>query len=314
MSKKHVAVTGATGFLGKNLTLALLKNKYSVATVSLDKSNLFGKSVSYHIADLTREIPTTAMSNASAIVHIAGEIAIGASLNAPRERIDNNVGMMLSVLEGARMSDRKPLVVFISTTQMYGRTKRKKVTEQEPVFPVDPYSASKIICETLLALYADLYGIPYVILRCESFYGPHQRKGMFITDTIEKMIAQESVSMGHLLGRRNFTYVGDVAEAIVLALKAPIRAHNQIYNITGPSMSLSQIFTLTKNIVARKIHKKISITKDAAGATFPQRLKINPFAVSTHKARHSLKWHPRTPLKKGLEKTVDYFLRQDKNP
>lgn len=308
MSKRHVVVTGATGFLGKNLIPALLKNKYSVAVISLDKIKIFGKSVSYHATDLTREVPTNSMSKASAIVHIAGEIAIGASLNAPRERIDNNVGMTLSVLEAARLSGSKPLVVFISTTQMYGRTKRKKVNEQEPVFPVEPYSASKIMCETLLALYADLYGIPYITLRCESFYGPHQRKGMFISDIIEKMITQENVSMGPLLGRRNFTYVGDVAEAIVLALKAPVRAHNQIYNITGLSTSLSGVFAMLQKIISRKMRKKISVAKEV-GAPLHQRLKINPFAVSTQKARHSLKWHPRTHLKKGLEKTVDYFLK-----
>ncbi len=303
MHRKRVLVTGATGFLGKNLVPMLLKNKYRVTVVGRSAQRTFGNEISYYTADLLKELPAGAVHAADAIIHLAGEIAIGPSLNVPRERIDHNVGMTLSVLEAARLSGKKPLVIFISTTQLYGHTKKRIATEEERPFPLEPYSASKMMCETLCVMYHALYGIPYIILRSESFYGPHQRSGMFISDTVAKMSANNHITTGSLSTRRNFSYTGDVVDAILKALNAPARAENQIYNITGTPLSMKKVVSTLAQIIGKQRGTKIRITETQNNAK--PAVSVNEFATSTKKAARLLKWRARTKLKTGLQKTVD---------
>lgn len=299
-----VLVTGASGFIGTRLVNALLENAYDVHIVTRSNKQPWGARVKYHRTDLARG-PLPSLVDFAAIVHLASVIDINASLAKPRERIDQNTVMDLVVLEALRINDAKPLVIFASTDRVYGRTKKRVVGEEEKPFPIEPYTASKIMGETMLELYAHLFDFPYIVLRFDSVYGPGQPRTMFISDMIQKMLVSDSISTGPLSTKKNFVYVDDAVDALQKALTAPRKAYNQVYNIGGKHGSLKSVLaTLQKAFKARK--RTITVREEARSMR-PSKAEVNPFALSTQKARRLLGWKASTTLYKGLQNTIEYF-------
>lgn len=299
-----ILITGASGFIGTRLVERLLDRSYDVHVVTRANKSPWGKRVTYYRTDLARG-PLPPLSDFAAIIHLASIIDINASLTKPRERIDQNTAMDLTLLETLRISEAKPLVIFTSTDRVYGRTKKRIVREEEKPFPIEPYTASKIIGETLLELYAHLFDFPYIVLRFDSVYGPGQPRTMFIPDMIQKMLVSDAITTGPLTTKKNFVYVDDAVDAIVKALEASPKAHNQVYNIGGAHHSLSAILaTLKKAFKSRK--RTITVSEEARSMR-PSKAEVNPFALSTQKARKLLGWKAMTPLYKGLLKTIEYF-------
>lgn len=302
--KKRVLVTGASGFIGTHLVRALLDARYDVSVVSRGSAK-FAEKVTHHRLDLARA-SLDGIVDVDAIVHLASEIEINRSIEEPRDRIDHNLAMDLNLLEAARKSGKKPLLIFSSTDRMYGKTKKHTVTENEPPFPIEPYTASKIMSEVALQAYAHLYDIPYIVLRFDSVYGPGQPRAMFISDMIQKMLALDYVTTGPLSTKKNFVYVHDVVDAILRALKAPVSARNHAYNIGGKHASLEEVLTTLKAVFARTKKRTIRTIEEKLSLR-PSKAEVAPFILSDAKARRLLKWKAKTPLYKGLQKTIEYF-------
>ena len=302
--KTKVLVTGATGFIGTRLIHALLAGGYDVHVVTRSNKAPWGKSVTYHRTDLARG-PLPSLTDFAAIVHLASVIDINASLTKPRERIDQNLAMDLVILEAVRINAAKPLIIFASTDRVYGRAKKRIVREEEMPFPIEPYTASKIMGETALQLYAHLFDFPYIVLRFDSVYGPGQPRSMFISDMIQKMLISDSIVTGPLATKKNFVYVDDVVEAILKSLRASPGAYNQAYNIGGKYGSLKSILTVLQK--AFKARRRTIAVREEARSMRPSKAEVNPFVLSTAKAARLLKWKAKTPLYKGLSKTIEYF-------
>jgi len=272
-----IIVTGATGFIGKNLNLS---------ATTIGRKSFW------------------ALKDADVIIHLAGNMKINDSFKEPLLMIQDNTDLMLKLLEIVRKADRKPLIIFLSTDRVYGRTKKRVVTENDKIYPLDPYTASKIMCERLLELYSHLYGIRYIILRCGSIYGEHQPRTMFISDIIQKIQEQDIIEVGDLSLRKNFIYVGDVVQAIKKAVDAPKQAQNQIYNISAGQHSSKDIF----KIIRKEIRKISGITVTTEfNSKYVRKMEVSSFTLATGKARKLLGWNPQTTLKEGLIKTINYF-------
>ncbi|MEK7628430.1 MAG: NAD(P)-dependent oxidoreductase [Patescibacteria group bacterium] len=299
----RILVTGASGFLGKHVVSLLLGEGYHVSTLGRTPS---AQGLPHFQADLGHDTPVDAVSTMDAIVHLACDVSIARSIENPDSHIANNLAMTLAILQACRSSVHKPLVIFLSTDRVYGKASGR-VTEQSPTFPIEPYTASKIMGEVALATYANQFGIPYIAIRASAFFGPHQPRRSFISDVIQKMITEAVVVVGPLKSVKNFTYVENVAYAVLAALKAPRSAHNRTYNVGGKPVALSRVLALSKTILEKRLGKKIRMRTDRS-IRLPQQNEIGPFTLSTASAHKTLRWKERTPLKAGLEKTIDYFL------
>lgn len=305
MRGEHVLVTGAGGFLGTHVVTLLRQHGYSVSTIG--RSDRIHSDIPHHKTDLARTAPIESVQGVDAVVHIACDVSIARSIEEPSSHMTNNLAMTLNVLDACRVSGQKPLIVFLSTDRLYGKA-RGRVTEQSPTFPIEPYTASKIMGEVALATYANIFGIPYIALRASAFFGPHQPRRSFISDVIQKMIERDEITVGPLKSVKNFTFVGNVADAVLRALKAPSSAQNRAYNIGGKPLPLLQILKLSKTIVEKRLGKPIRIHIDRS-LQLPQQNEIGPFAISTRAAHKALRWKETFTLTDGLERTVDHFLK-----
>ncbi|OGG45174.1 hypothetical protein A2673_03730 [Candidatus Kaiserbacteria bacterium RIFCSPHIGHO2_01_FULL_50_13] len=309
MGGKRVLVTGANGFLGSHVVPLLVKRGYRVSTLGRGKSAHPG--LTHYKADVVHNMPESAVRGVDAIVHLACDVSIARSIENPSSYITNNLAMTLNLLEAVRAQKKKPLVIFLSTDRVYGKASGR-VNENSPTFPIEPYVASKLMSETALAAYANQFDIPYIALRASAFFGPHQPRRSFISDVIQKMIEQNTITVGPLKSVKNFSYAGNVADAVLAALKAPRSAHNRAYNIGGKPISFSHVLTLCKKIIEKRLGKKIRIHIDHS-IRLPQKNEIGAFTLSSASAQKALRWKEKVSLTEGLERTVDYFLK-NKNP
>lgn len=302
--RKCVLVTGANGFLGRHVVPALLEQGYEVRT--LGRSESTNPDLRHYRTDLANGVPEEAMRGVDAVVHLASDVSIARSIADPSGNITTNLAMALAVLKACGASKNKPLLVFLSTDRVYGKG-RGRVTEQSPTFPIEPYTASKIMGEIAVATYANLFDMPYITLRASAFFGPHQSRRSFIADVIQKMMENDEITVGPLNAVKNFTYAGNVAAAVLAAISAPRSAQNRVYNVGGKPISLLKVLGLLKTIVEKKLRKRIRIRIDRS-IRLPQKNEIGTFALSTASAHKLLKWKETISLEKGLGRTVDYFL------
>lgn len=305
---KNILVTGATGFIGSNLMPKLMQKKYRITTLGRQPSSSFPR-VNYIKLDLLKEpLPKKELKKIDIIIHLAGNVNINRSVIEPAQALKNNTDILLNLLESCRKNQLKPLIIFASTDRVYGKTKKTVVDEKETAYPIEPYTASKIYDEMLLELYHALYGLPYIILRLDSVYGPGQPRQMFISDIIQKMISQEVIAIGKLNISKNFVYAGDAAEAFISALSAPKSAWNNIYNIGGQNLSLKKILAVLQAEIEKKLNKKISFRFNP-DLVRRGGIEVKPFRLNTGKAKKFLHWQPKTSLAKGLSITINYFLK-----
>lgn len=307
-NKKYVLVTGGTGFVGKTLVPKLVQAGYGVTVFGRVARSPFGKTVVYFRGDLADSQSLRKIGAFDTVIHLASNIDINGSLERPDAMIRDNVFMLLNLLEHFRNRREKPFLIFASTDRVYGKSRKRIVDERETPYPIEAYTASKIMGETLLETYSSLYGIPYIVLRMDSIYGPHQPEQMFISNIIRKTALLDEVPVGNLVAvRKNFVYVDDAVDAFLKVLCAPERARNTVYNIGGEHASLKKIFDIVRLAVERRRGRRIRTRFDPS-LVRKSGIEVNPFRLSTKKAKRMLGWRAQTPLVKGLRLTIDWFF------
>jgi nucleoside-diphosphate-sugar epimerase len=309
MKKRRVLVTGASGFLGSHIVSLLLHKGYAVSTLGRNPGR--HSNVVHHRVDLSNTVPIEAVQDVDALVHLACDVHIGRSMEDAASYIEKDLSLTQNLLRACIATKKKPLVIYLSTDRVYGRA-TGLVTELSPTYPIEPYTASKLLGEIVLATYANLHDIPYIALRASAFFGPYQSRRGFIADMLHKIITSDEIVVGPLNGVKNFTYVENMTFAIERALKAPVSARNRIYNIGGSPISLRDVLTLAQDIVAKKIGKHVQVRIDRT-LTRPKKNDVGTFKLSTLAARKNLRWKELVSLRKGLEYTIDHLLNEKKN-
>jgi UDP-glucose 4-epimerase len=164
--------------------------------------------------------------------------------------------------------------------------------------PASPYGLSKAVAEDYVRLYSKAYGLGYVILRYANVYGPRQDpsgEAGVISIFIDRMLKKKKPDVfGPGTQTRDFVFVGDIALANMMAMKAP----DGVYNIgSGKETSVLEIFNDLNDVLGCCM----------APNHLKPKQEIGRFYFNVHKAREVLGWKERTSLREGLERTVEYF-------
>jgi NAD dependent epimerase/dehydratase len=235
------------------------------------------------------------------LLHLGALISIPYSYRHPQEVVQTNVNGTLNVLLAARQANLSR-VVHTSTSEVYGTARRVPIDEDHPLQGQSPYSASKIAADKLAESFYRSYDLPVVTLRPFNTYGPRQSARAVIPTIISQALTQSEVHLGNLQARRDLTYVADTVEGFLLAAQLP-GLEGQTINL-GSGVEIS-IGDLAKQIIAL-IGSPVELVEDPSRLR-PEKSEVERLLADNSRAKKLLGWQPRTPLKQGLQHTIDWM-------
>ena len=308
-------VTGAAGFIGSHLVDRLLTLDHEVVGVDCFTDYYSRRLKNANLAqvrddarfrliegDLLELDLATLLEGADYVFHTAGQAGVRPSWGEHfAGYIQNNIAATQRLLEAAKAAELQKLV-FASSSSVYGNAKVLPVTEAMLPEPVSPYGVTKLAAEHLCSLYAQVYGVPAVSLRLFTVYGPRQRPEMAIQRFLTAALHQERVAIyGDGTQTRDFTFVDDVVDAHLLALKAP--PDERVFNICGASqISVNDLVALVREVTARPVQ----VTYQEAG-----RGDALHTLGDNARAGRVLGFHPRGRLADGVEAQWRWLLDRE---
>ncbi len=295
-------VTGAAGFIGSHLCEALLRAGHEV--IGLDsfvpdypaivkQRNLLGflslPNCRFFRVDLCKDRIDDLLAQAEVIFHLAGMPGLVRSWTDLDDFLANNVLATHRLLETMRRSaGRMRRFLFASTASVYGT--EASGDETTATKPISPYGITKLAAEDLCLAHARVYGLPVVILRYFSVYGPRQRPDMGYYRFIQALLEDGPIVVygdGHQV--RGSTYVADCVRATIAAVEAPAC---EIYNVGGgEAASVWDVLHKLEALAGRPA--KVRQEDERPG---DQRRAL----ANTTKLRARFGWQPLTSLDEGL--------------
>jgi nucleoside-diphosphate-sugar epimerase len=305
-------VTGAAGFIGSFLCEHLLACGHEVAGLdafipyypaALKRRNQAGAlrhpRYRFHALDLRRDALGPVLAGAEAVFHLAATPGLEQSWTDFEGYWTCNVLATQRLLEALRGAGR-PLrrLVYASTSSVYGAF--ASGDEALPTRPVSPYGVTKLAGESLCRAYADAHGLPVVVLRYFSVYGPRQRPDMGYHKFIRALLKGEPVTVyGDGQQVRGNTFVGDCVAATAAALEAPV---GEVYNVGGgEAATVWDVLRLLEATSGRK-----ALVRQEGARPGDQRYTC----ADTSKLRRHLGWEPRTRLAEGLARQWEWQQRE----
>ena len=310
----NVLLTGGAGFIGTNLVRLLLSERPDWRVVNLDKLTYAGNAE--NLADLAGSprhrfvrgdicdgalvaelIRTEAID---AVMHLAAESHVDRSILAPAVFIDTTVRGTQVLLEAARELGVKRFL-HVSTDEVYGSLGPTGLfTEQTPVEPSSPYSASKAASDLLALAYSRTFGLPVVVTRCSNNYGPYQFPEKLIPLMIANALRDLPLPVyGDGMNVRDWIHVEDHCRGLLAALERG--EPGQVYNFGASSERHNLDIVRQVLALVGKGEALIQYVKDRPGHD-------RRYAIDASKATAQLGWSPRHRFEEALEATVRWYV------
>jgi nucleoside-diphosphate-sugar epimerase len=301
-------VTGAAGFIGSHLSEALLRQGHEVRGIDAfipyyapqaKERNvapaLATPGFHFHRLDLRTDSLEEACAGAEVLFHLAAMPGLVRSWTDFDGYWTCNVQATHRLLEAIRRAaPRLERFLYISTSSVYGRF--SSGDESLPTKPISPYGVTKLAGEQLCRAYADAYGLPLVVLRYFSVYGPRQRPDMGYYRFIDALLHEQPIQVfGDGQQVRGNTYVADCVDATIAAVQA---RPGELYNIGGgETASVWEILRKLEALAGRR-----AIVEQRPARPGDQRYTF----ADTTRLRSHFAWEPRTNLDEGLARQWEW--------
>jgi UDP-glucose 4-epimerase len=245
-------VTGGCGFIGSHIVDKLVSIGHKVRVIddlsaSENEEFYYNENAKYWKKDIYKDDCNDIFVNVDYVFHLAARSRIQPTIESPGECFEVNVVGTQRVLEWARINSVKRLI-YSSTSSLYGHQNSIPFSPNMPADCLNPYSMSKWMGEQVFKLYNQLYGLPSITLRYFNVYGPREPiKGEYAP--VVGLFKRQSKNNEFMTivapgtQRRDFTYIDDVVEANILAMKSStVDIPFGIYNVgTGKNHSMIEI-------------------------------------------------------------------------
>ena len=315
---KKILVTGGAGFIGSNFVRMVLAEHSDCFVVNLDKltyagnlENLEGfldhsnhKFIKGDICDGELVEKLIDEYKIDSIINFAAESHVDRSITEPKIFIETNVAGTLTLLEAARDKNIERFIQ-ISTDEVYGSLGTKgKFTEQTPYCPNSPYSACKAAADHLVRAFGHTWGLKYNITNCSNNYGAYQFPEKMIPLMINNALNDKELPVyGDGLYVRDWLYVYDHCTAVWKVLTQAVPG--ETYNVGGcnEKANLEVIKLILKRL--GKPESLIKHVKDRPGHD-------RRYAIDATKIMTELGWKPSVSFEEGIEKTIDWYLENEK--
>jgi nucleoside-diphosphate-sugar epimerase len=302
-------VTGGAGFIGSNTVDELVRRGHDVVvlddlstgkTANLDQVKTKIRLIQDSITNL--EALREACRGADCVIHLAAQTSVPRSVKDPIETNRINVDGTLNVLVAARDANVKR-VVFACSCAVYGITSVLPIRESASLAPISPYGLSKQVGEAYGRVFQELYGLEFVSLRYFNVFGPRQDPGSPYSGVLSIFNAAllggtQPTIYGDGEQSRDFVYVGNVVEAILLAAEKKAAPGLALNIGTGNRYTLNQTLALLEKITGRPARAKYAAPRDG---------DIRDSQADIGLAQKVLGYHPRFGFEEGLKRTWEWF-------
>lgn len=306
-------VTGGAGFIGSNFVLYMLKQHPNYQIINVDALTYAGnlenlKSVegnpnhAFVKADITdaKAMDKLISQGVDVIVNFAAESHVDRSILEPDIFVKTNVLGTQVLLDAAKKHGVKKFVQ-ISTDEVYGTLGETGLfTEETPLAPNSPYSASKAGGDLLVRAYHETFGLPVNITRCSNNYGPYQFPEKLIPLMISRALADEALPVyGDGLNIRDWLYVEDHCSAIDLVIHQG--RDGEVYNIGGYNERTNLHIVRT---ILEQLGKPESLIKHVQDRPGHDRR----YGIDPTKIMKELGWKPKHSFETGIKETIRWYL------
>jgi UDP-glucose 4-epimerase len=309
-----VLVTGGAGFIGANLTEALLKRGHQVRILDnfstgkrenlvFDESYPSLEIIDGDICDLN--LCQRAMKDIEYVFHQAALPSVQRSIEDPLTSHSVNVGGTLNILLAAKNAGVKRLI-YASSSSVYGDTPTLPKREEMPPNPLSPYALQKYVGEQYSRLFYQLYGFETISLRYFNIFGPKQDPNSIYSAVIPRFIdlllqGRPPVIFGDGEQSRDFTYIDNVVQANLLAMSKE-QLNGEVVNIAcGKRTSLNQLLNILKHILGSKVSPVYQGSRKG---------DVKHSLADINKGKQFLNYEPQVEIEIGLKKTVEYFQKR----
>ena len=326
LKDKHILLTGAGGFIGSRLAHRLVESgahvrafvrynsradtgllRYLPPEILSQIEIIFGNITDFEALEsaTSYQLPAT---SCDLTLHLGALISIPYSYLHPLEVIDSNITGTLNVLQACRKHGI-PLV-HTSTSEVYGTAQYVPIDEIHPLQGQSPYSASKIGADKLVEAWYRSFDVQSVTVRPFNTYGPGQSGRAVIPTIITQALTGDSIHLGSLDTRRDFTFVDDTVNGFIRAAEALLDPESsadvvgQTFNLgTGTEVTIAEI---TKTILHLLDKDKLPVVSDKERIR-PEKSEVQRLLSDNRKAGIHLGWRPATSLDDGLALTIDWI-------
>lgn len=313
----NILVTGGAGFIGSNFIYYMLDKYKDYKIVCLDKLTYAGnlstlkkafenpnfKFVKGDISDREFVSELFKEKNFDIVVNFAAESHVDRSIEDPEIFLKTNVIGTQVLMDAARKFGVKRFHQ-VSTDEVYGDLPLDRpdllFTEETPLRPSSPYSASKAAADLLVLAYYRTYKLPVTISRCSNNYGPYHFPEKLIPLMIIRALNDQPLPVyGDGRNVRDWLYVEDHCSAIDLIIHHG--REGEVYNIGGRNerSNLEVVKTILKEL--GKPEELITFVKDRPGHDLR-------YAIDPTKIKNELGWEPKTSFEEGIKKTIKWYL------
>lgn len=310
---KKIFITGIAGFIGFHLAKALHKEGYLIAGcdnfnsyydphLKQARAKLLQKEgILIHSLDLMQKEPFQKILDhfsPTHLFHMAAQAGVRFSLKEPHTYVDANISSFLNILESLKVHPQVKLI-FASSSSVYGSNKKIPFSEQDSCdSPTNFYGASKKAGELMAYAYHHLYKNPMIGLRFFTVYGPYGRPDMAyfsFTKQIVEDIPLKVFNNGKL--SRDFTYIEDIIQGCLATLDYP--ASFEIFNLgNSKPEEVLYLIQLIEEGFGKKAHLQFLPMQEG---------EIETTFADIDKSKRLLHFEPKTSLKEGMQKFIDWY-------
>lgn len=290
---KKAVVTGGAGFIGSNLSVALVGAGWETHIIDIDPSfrkSTLPKAATLHVLDVrSTDAIQPIMEGADVVFHTAAVPRVPYSLEHPVETTDQNITGTVSVLTAAARAKVRRFV-YSASGSAYGEQTLLPLVETMVANPVNPYGLQKYVGELFTKLWSTTYGIETVSLRYFNVYGSGMDpNGAYALAVGKFALARKNNEPMTIFGdgtiTRDFTHVSDVVRANLLAAESPRVGRGEVINIgAGRNVSIKALANMFGGEIIYG----------------PARIEAHDSLADNRKAKELLGWEPTIQLEDGI--------------